>query len=972
MNPESTIAELFEQIDSLPFGAQERGLIDRAIRLAEDAGDERLAYHARMRLTVSAKMTGDTDTMLSSFGWCLGMHESDPARFPQKIDQLDLLWQFKWMVGTLAASPLFPLAEIRSVIDEMTHMYRRANVGLSGVLQARFDEAVENGRPAEAAALRAELQSTDRDDYSHCEACVRSEDADYLASVGRLDEAIVKFDEIVDQNLSCGDEPEASMSRSLLPYLRSGNLAKAKSAHLRGYRLARQNDDNIGMIANHLVFCAVTGNEARGLTILERHIGWLAHDNLNAIAHFSTLRAIGVLLDAVVRAGHPDAVVRGAGAAELRGFFGEHSGEWTAAELSVAAWAAAERLANAFNDRNGNDHYSELLRRSRALADERYDVVIEGTGFSAPVPVGNDETPTDAGGWLVLASERAGVGEPSAALAAARSGLELAEAAPSDVVVALHSLVVGSLVRQDRFDEAVTALRERITVLRANGLDDQAWAEDALGLVIHGALSRDGIGGDTRAAIGALTATLDEAEVEDRAAITQADIALTLGRLFVFSQRADSVRESAETADRVDHGATNQEAMNQEAVRLFRLAIELAADHPLGDVMQSALMHLAVALVEANDTDRADVTLDHLLDLPIDRALRGAALHLRARLSGGRGDLAAALEDAEELLALHVALRNRRGIIDACTLSAPLLRDLGRVDEALPRWRLAIAQAELGESDLVSGLRFGLGRELVHAGHVEEAVDLLSELYSAEVAANEPPGSLAETLYWLGSAYRMSDDAGLAYGPWSRAVELYDEGGLLRDSAQTGLLLGRLLQEFEDPAAIETLDAAVETARRNASDIETLVAVVHTRGQVKCQFGDRSGLVDFDEVADIAERVSAGWLAADVLDSRARGLHRLGMGSKAVPLALQAADDYSDNGDGIAAGLAELFAARVLVEQQNREAAVQIYQSTRERLADQDQAFIVASLELGDALEALGRHAEASTVRAEAHSRQGV
>jgi tetratricopeptide (TPR) repeat protein len=999
MSAALTVNALFERIDALPFGREERDLINEAILEADDSGDERLAYRARMRLTVSAKMTGDTDAMLSSFGWCLGKHQSDPDRFPLTIDQLDLLWQFKWMVGTLAASPLFPLAEIHTVITEMTEMYQRANVGLSGVLQARFDEAVENGRLDEAAAIRAELQSTDRDDYSHCEACVRSEDADYLSSIGRTDDAIVKFDEIIEQNLSCGAEPEVSMARSLLPYLRSGLFAKAKAAHLRGYRLARMNDDNIGIIAHHLVFCAVTGNEARGLTMLERHIGWLAHDSLNAIAHFSSLRAIGVLLDAVVLAGHPEAVVRGADATALREFFGEHSGPWTAAALAEASWSAAERLAVAFNERNGNQYYSDLLQQSREMVNERYELVIEGNSFSTPLPVADDESPTDVAGWLLLARERGGVGDLTAALAAARSGLSLADAecsqdlsnvdhnpsrgcgaaaecdadpdavgAPADPdpcpaptradeVLLLHAIVVGALVRQDRMDDAAEALRERIAALRSQRRLDQLWAEERLGLIIHGADNGNGA-----EAIRSLSTALDEAEIENRAVLTQADIALALGRM-----------TSVVAAAAFEHGsAVERGGGSHEAIRLYRLAIDLAVEDPLGDITQSALMHLAVALVHADDIDRADVTLDHLLDLPIDRALRSAALLLRARLAGARGDFDAALSDADEVLVLQAGLRNRAGIIDACALSAPLLRDSGRVDEAVPRWRLAIGQAELGESETLNRLRFGLGRELVHAGHYEEAADTLTDVYAAELAAGESSSSLAETLYWLGYAYRQGEDSGLAYGPWSRAVELYDEAGQPKESAQAGILLGRLLQEFEDQAAVTVLDAAVATAKRNGDDVETLVAAIHTRGQIKCQFGDPSGLDDFDEVAAIAGRVSADWLAADIRDSRARGLHRLGKGTEAVPYALQAADGYAASGDRLAAGLAELFAARILVEQHNREAAIPIYQSTRERLADQDQAFVVASFELGDVFEALGRHSDASRVRSEAELRQSA
>ena len=86
MSKTAEITRLFDEIDSTPFGPQERALVDQAIALAVESGDEVVEYHARMRLTASAKQTGDTDTMLSSFAWCLAKHDSDPTRFPADID----------------------------------------------------------------------------------------------------------------------------------------------------------------------------------------------------------------------------------------------------------------------------------------------------------------------------------------------------------------------------------------------------------------------------------------------------------------------------------------------------------------------------------------------------------------------------------------------------------------------------------------------------------------------------------------------------------------------------------------------------------------------------------------------------------------------------------------------------------------------------------------------------------------------
>jgi len=223
------IRALFDDIDRTPWGPEERALVAEAVALAQESGDERLEYEARLRQTSSANMAGDTDLMLTSFAWCLAHHDGDPERFPAVLEPAgDLLWQYKWMAGALSNSPEFAPAQIAAVLDDMHEHYRRAGVGESGVLMARFEDAWSAGRVEEATALQRTLEATPRDDYSHCDACVRSQFAGFFAETGREDDAIRLVQEMIDGGFSCGEEPEHALARILLPYLRAGMLDQAR------------------------------------------------------------------------------------------------------------------------------------------------------------------------------------------------------------------------------------------------------------------------------------------------------------------------------------------------------------------------------------------------------------------------------------------------------------------------------------------------------------------------------------------------------------------------------------------------------------------------------------------------------------------------------------------------------------------------------------------------------------------------
>ena len=77
--------------------------------------------------------------------------------------------------------------------------------------------------------------------------------------------------------LTCSEQPQGILTALLMPYLRTGRLRRRpRDAHRQAYRRLRaQPGRPVGRSAEHVEFCALTGNEARGLEIVERHLGWL-------------------------------------------------------------------------------------------------------------------------------------------------------------------------------------------------------------------------------------------------------------------------------------------------------------------------------------------------------------------------------------------------------------------------------------------------------------------------------------------------------------------------------------------------------------------------------------------------------------------------------------------------------------------------------------------------------------------------
>ena len=933
------VEDLLAKIDDTYWGPEERAMIDEALALTQQLGDEPLEYQVRMRLTASAARTGDNDAMLSSFAWCLAKHDADPTAFPTVLigEMSDLMWQFKWMAGAIYSSPAFTLAQGKAVLDDMEAHYRKENLGLSGVLMARFEHAWKTGDIEGAKALRTELQTTPRDDHSHCDACGRSELAGFAAETGDEAQALKLVDEIIEGGFTCGEEPEHALARTLVARLRAGRLDEARDQHIRSYRLARDNPDNITIVAHDLAFCAITGNEARGLAMLERHLPWLSYDALNELGQFNLLLAMWAVLESVLRVAQGDQVVRGANRADLAALFGPHDAPWTVAELTPVMLAAATKLADAFDARNGNAYYAGKIASQRALLDEHYDVPIATDVFAPPeAAVPQPRTPVD---WLDAASVYGFSNMPDEAADAARHALASSDAALR--ATALKSLISVALFRDD-IDEAKRLFAERQQALREGGRPSQADMEQRVGLTIMGQHAADSQQ-RLEAELARLTATSTGPEL--------ADVQTTLAELL--SQQDDCDIDRVKT--------------------LFTAALEPAA--PVPDLQAAVLRNLMEISAYQDDQQAALGFCDRLLALPLSAGFKTFALYYRARLLADLDRGEEGIDGLDEAARIYAKYGVRRGVVDCTLLATELLRRAGRHDEELAHAHYALREAELMDV-ATTGIRYRLGRALTATGNPDAAGEVLWQVdQDEEAAGEEAPASRAETKLALAEAFEAGEHYGNAVSMYRDAADLLVEAEQPADAANMLRRAANILREFEMwDDACETINKAYDLVKGTKLPME--VQVLEARGYAKAGAGDATALDDVDAAIAIVQADPDGpftWKIGDLTDSKGRMLMDLERREEAVAVFLQAADSYAAGDDLASAARAEHFAAQNLAGPLERPAdAVPIYKAALARAdealkanpetdTDLRESIIV---KLAEALEQTGRAAEAAAVRA--------
>ncbi|MFD3839518.1 tetratricopeptide repeat protein [Streptomyces sp. NPDC058642] len=297
--------------------------------------------------------SSEKDKMFVPFARLLRMWDERPEDFDE-YETHTLHWVFKWVSSGMLDQPHVPLASIEKWLGEMEHRYRLAGHSERAVRSAEFNVAAHIGDLPRAERAYAAWLAADRDRMADCPACELHGQGWWQSERSRDAEALELWTPVLEGELSCAHEPHTSLAASLLPLLRLGRLDEARANHLRGFRLVRAMESMRGAYADHVEFCALSGNEARGLELLAERPAYFT-DTGHPRSGLEFLSVVALLMDRLTGLGLGDRQVPGPAGRS-----------WTARELAGHARAEALDLAGRFDARNGTAHVSERARARMA------------------------------------------------------------------------------------------------------------------------------------------------------------------------------------------------------------------------------------------------------------------------------------------------------------------------------------------------------------------------------------------------------------------------------------------------------------------------------------------------------------------------------------------------------------------------------------------------------------------------------
>ncbi|WP_079423601.1 tetratricopeptide repeat protein [Streptomyces katrae] len=775
--PEAVFEALRENHDR-PHGLQRTVTAEELAEAAEPFEKPEVLVTALMELMTAYEFTGEHRKAPVVFARLLKLWEDSPGAFSEwEADQI--LWRFKWVTTSLLQVPEVPTAVIEAWIGRMRERYEADGHGVQPVAAMRYHLAAHTGSGVEDAY---DLWATrPRTRLSDCEACETRTHALHRVRSGEDAAALELWAPVLTGASSCAEEPQSSQARALLPLVRLGRTDEARAHHLTGYRAVRGKTGMQQEVGLHLEFCALTRNEGRGLEILaeNRPLFEAAGAPLNRLGF---LTGVEVLLARLVADGHAGTPVAG-----------PPGRNWTAGELLATVRAEAERLAGAFDARNGTTEQGDR-RRTRL---ER------GPLLDEPLPLG-----------LRTAVTR------TAAAGTAATGTS--STAPSPNVPAAGAVEVPA-----GFVELVREAR-RLDALGHPG-DAPLWARIAEAVDAEGHVHDERLGPEGRL----------RAELAEQRAFG----------LRVRDLDREACEAMAEAAALFERAGMVWDALTARSMALAWTVRPGSGDEGAGDAGTSGAAAVRAGLEalvrEAEALLAAGTGADAAYDVPgADAPVAGtgpgsiaARRYLAVLYAPAYAAFHQAMEEAPEVSAAtrewfeaaagalrsqSVRLSAPHQAAAALEFTANLALRLGETERAERELRAVLEELASGASERPwkgNRPRAVLAQLLIAQGRHDEAVELLHQAIALTVRHGDPAFPLAPAYSMLGHAAAHTGDTAGAVRHFSEAADRFDRDGDHDQAADVRLQLADLLRGTGRAAeAVAVLESVVADAAAGSLD----------------------------------------------------------------------------------------------------------------------------------------------------------
>lgn len=355
MSDLQTAKELAERADQMPEGPQRIAAYEEAIRMVDALGEADIAYDIRQKLVFAGIFTGYPARAIVAFSWCLAHFDENP----QKYDERQILWRLKWILGNVAQYSTISKDQITGIYDDTERRYRNAGYSLRPLYGYLMGIQYSTGLVEQIESTFKRYQSALRDDLADCLACELDFEVWYYAFMGDDQTAVRKAVQLIEGNHSCKSVPKRTYGKTFRPLIRLGRSEEAMKYYTVGIKHYLKSAEYPVSIVQSLVLLTRMKEFAKAVRVLEKAAA-LSTEGGSQQDHLQLYAASGLMLSRMSRT-KPSCKLR---LPMKIGCF-QRSGEYNTSDLAEWFNDHASKLVSAFNQRNGNEAWSQYLSKNQ-------------------------------------------------------------------------------------------------------------------------------------------------------------------------------------------------------------------------------------------------------------------------------------------------------------------------------------------------------------------------------------------------------------------------------------------------------------------------------------------------------------------------------------------------------------------------------------------------------------------------------
>lgn len=348
MNHNLEIQKLLLKVDATQNVEDKISLLKQAINAADTNNDVEWGVDLRLDLIRMENKTPHSIESFPAFSWILDAYDNNP----DLLDEDDFLWQYKWMVESAIVNPNISLQQVDYIISDFRERMKRNGYTEHSYYNLLAFRQMFLGEYTEARKSVDMRDNTSRDGMSDCLACELNTTVAIELRDGKFDDAIVKAHDLITHKSVCAEQPFATFC-DFVYYLERAKDRRATDFYDKAEeelsKLDKNRTSHLSEIAQ-LIYYLNNNNRDKAWQYFEE----CAHWEIEATEGVSFDFAIFVL---------PLLKSEGTKVLNLHTSLPYYNSDnsYVVKDLYDYYYSKAKRLAEQFDERNGNNLFKEEL-----------------------------------------------------------------------------------------------------------------------------------------------------------------------------------------------------------------------------------------------------------------------------------------------------------------------------------------------------------------------------------------------------------------------------------------------------------------------------------------------------------------------------------------------------------------------------------------------------------------------------------